>query len=42
MHSVLRIDEVKKQGVSKIVPWKAQRRSIPVPIYTPARFQRPQ
>jgi hypothetical protein len=36
MHSVLRIDEVKKQGVSKIVALEASNvTQFPVPIYTP-------
>ena len=36
MHSVLRIDEVKKQGVSKIVALEGTNVSqFPVPIYTP-------
>jgi hypothetical protein len=36
MHSVLRIDEVKKQGVSKIVALETSNVSqFPVPIYTP-------
>ena len=36
MHSVLRIDEVKKQGVSKIVALEGSNVSqFPVPIYTP-------
>jgi hypothetical protein len=36
MHSVLRIDEVKKQGVSKVVALEASNVSqFPVPIYTP-------
>ena len=36
MHSVLRIDEVRKQGVSKISPYEASNVSqFPTPIYTP-------
>jgi hypothetical protein len=36
MHSVLRIDEVKKQGVSKIVAMEGSNvAQFPVPIYTP-------
>jgi len=36
MHSVLRIDEVKKQGVSKIVALEGSNVcSVPGPIYTP-------
>jgi hypothetical protein len=36
MHSVLRIDEVKKQGVSKIVALESSNvTQFPVPIYTP-------
>jgi hypothetical protein len=36
MHSVLRIDEVKKQGVSKIVALEGSNVSqFPIPIYTP-------
>src|ERR1700722_596659 len=36
MHSVLRIDEVKKQGVSKIVAREGSNGAqFPVPIYTP-------
>ena len=36
MHSVLRIDEVKKQGVSKIVALEGSNVSqVPMPIYTP-------
>src|ERR1700726_3855193 len=36
MHSVLRIDEVKKQGVSKIVALEGSNVSqFPVPLYTP-------
>jgi hypothetical protein len=36
MHSVLRIDEVKKQGVSKIVTLEGSNvAQFPMPIYTP-------
>ena len=36
MHSVLRIDEVKKQGVSKVVALEGGNvTQFPVPIYTP-------
>jgi hypothetical protein len=36
LHSVLRIDEVKKQGVSKVVPLETSNVSqFPMPIYTP-------
>ena len=44
MHSVLRIDEVKKQGQAKIVALEGSNVSqFPVPIYTPGRgFERPQ
>src|SRR3984893_5749148 len=36
LHSVLRIDEVKKQGVSKIVALEGSKVSqFPVPMYTP-------
>jgi hypothetical protein len=36
MHAVLRIDEVKKQGVSKVVALEGSNVSqFPVPIYTP-------
>ncbi len=36
MHSVLRIDEVKKQGVSKIVAFEGSNvAQFPMPIYTP-------
>src|SRR5277367_924704 len=36
MHSVLRIDEVKKQGVSKVVALEGSNvAQFPVPIYTP-------
>jgi hypothetical protein len=37
MHSVLRIDEVKKQGVSKIVALEGGSNvsQFPVPVYTP-------
>jgi hypothetical protein len=36
MHAVLRIDEVKKQGVSKIVALESSNvAQFPVPIYTP-------
>ena len=36
MHSVLRIDEVKKQGVSKIVALAGSNvAQFPVPLYTP-------
>jgi hypothetical protein len=36
MHSVLRIDEVKKHGVSKIVALEGSNVSqFPVPLYTP-------
>ena len=36
MHSILRIDEVKKQGVSKIVALEGSNvAQFPVPIYTP-------
>jgi hypothetical protein len=37
MHSVLRIDEVKKQGVSKVVALEGGSNvaQFPVPMYTP-------
>jgi len=36
MHSILRIDEVKKQGQAKILALEASNVSqFPVPIYTP-------
>ncbi len=36
MHSVLRIDEVKRQGVSKIVAFEGGNvAQFPVPLYTP-------
>lgn len=36
MHSVLRIDEVKKQGVAKISSFEgANVAQFPVPLYTP-------
>jgi hypothetical protein len=36
MHSVLRIDEVKKHGVSKIVALEGSNVShFPTPLYTP-------
>jgi hypothetical protein len=37
MHSVLRIDEVKKQGISKVVAMEGGSNvaQFPVPIYTP-------
>jgi len=36
MHSVLRIDEVKKQGVSKVSALEGSNvAQFPVPIYTP-------
>src|ERR1035438_8016002 len=36
MHSILRIDEVKKQGVSKVVALEGSNiAQFPVPIYTP-------
>jgi hypothetical protein len=35
LHSVLRIDEVKKQGVSKITPFEAANvTQFPVPLYS--------
>ena len=43
LHSVLRIDEVKKQGQAKIVALEGTNVSqFPVPMYTPGRrFERP-
>jgi hypothetical protein len=35
MHSVLRIDEVKKQGSSKITQLSDKVMAFPTPIYTP-------
>jgi len=36
LHSVLRIDEVKKQGVSKISAWEGGNVALfPMPLYTP-------
>lgn len=35
MHSVLRIDEVKKQGTSKITALSDKVTTFPTPIYTP-------
>jgi hypothetical protein len=35
MHSVLRIDEVKKQGTSKIMVLSDKVTTFPSPIYTP-------
>jgi hypothetical protein len=36
MHSVLRIDEVRKQGISKISPLEGSNvTQFPIPIYTP-------
>jgi len=36
MHSVLRIDEVRKQGISKILPLEASNvTQFPMPMYTP-------
>jgi hypothetical protein len=36
MHSILRIDEVKKQGQAKILALEASNvAQFPVPIYTP-------
>jgi hypothetical protein len=35
MHSVLRIDEVKKQGTSKITALSDKVTAFPTPIYTP-------
>jgi hypothetical protein len=36
MHSVLRIDEVRKQGASKISNWEGSNvAQFPVPMYTP-------
>ena len=38
MHSVVRIDEVKREGTARIVPHKEKGGSVsnfPVPIYTP-------
>jgi|TARA_B110000914_G_C15128778_1_gene293966 hypothetical protein len=35
MHSVLRIDEVKKQGTSKITTLSDKVTAFPTPIYTP-------
>jgi hypothetical protein len=35
MHSVLRIDEVKKQGTAKITTLSDKVTSFPTPIYTP-------
>ena len=34
LHSVLRIDEVKKQGVSKISPFDGNVSQFPVPLYS--------
>jgi len=36
MHSILRIDEVRKQGVSKITSWEGSNvAQFPVPMFTP-------
>jgi hypothetical protein len=36
MHSVLRIDEVRKQGISKISPFEGSNvTQFPMPVYTP-------
>ncbi len=35
MHSVLRIDEVEKQGVSKITKVEGNIAQFPMPVYTP-------
>ena len=35
MHSVMRIDEVEKQGVSKISKIEGNVTQFPVPVYTP-------
>ena len=35
MHSVLRIDEVKKQGTAKITELSDKVTALPTPIYTP-------
>jgi len=36
MHSVLRIDEVRKQGISKILPLEGSNvTQFPMPMYTP-------
>jgi hypothetical protein len=37
MHSVLRIDEVRKQGISKISPFEGSSNvtQFPMPVYTP-------
>lgn len=35
MHSIIRIDEVKKQGASKISKLKGNVTQFPMPIYTP-------
>lgn len=36
MHSVLRIDEVRKQGISKISPFEGTNvTQFPMPVYTP-------
>jgi len=36
LHSVIRIDEVRKHGVSKVRPGRVQRQQFPFPVYTPA------
>ena len=35
MHSIIRIDEVEKQGVSKISKLEGNVTQFPVPVYTP-------
>jgi hypothetical protein len=36
LHSVVRIDEVRKQGVSKITPYEGSNvAQFPLPVYTP-------
>jgi hypothetical protein len=36
LHSVIRIDEVRKQGISKISPYEGSNvAQFPIPVYTP-------
>ncbi len=37
MHSIIRIDEVEKRGVAKVVELKGNVTQFPSPIYTPGR-----
>jgi hypothetical protein len=41
MHSILRIDQVEKQGVAKVQPVEGNIAAFPAPIYTPRTGGKP-